>query len=1058
MPVQTPFNKYYNSIILLEYSEPFINKFALKLATSVNDTGRVEEFKNYIRFFDTLRNTNQFQTYVKNNPTIFSRGGSPIADPKNIDLFNAHQLEHINDIFNPDVKKEKEETEEQQPITKDADIIYPKDGDVTKTKRAINPAAVNDKDYLEIYRGGNQATCVKFSHDVFGQSYGFCIGRHSNNLYDTYRFQQPGHPSSGPRTFYFVRDYSRPATDEFHLIVVHALQNGKFTYTNAPNNNGDKFVGDFENLLAVQPKLKGLEELFVFVSFTEEEEEYNTIKNIDASQLNTLTPKLRSVYLASGKVLPVNIFTQLTAEEQNTNIVSVTTTEGLEELTNYRGGYGSAPGFAFYRKYLEEIVPNIIKTASNHPDSTIRKLADIFQNRRSSVGFILLMLMLNTDLSFDNDGNVSHRKDNRNQPLKYFIYNCLLKGRHHVDGSKAEEILSQPYNQRTDMTCIASFMKGINEYTRIDDFTSITVGNSILLLLNAAETPAEKYAVRQVFNPILIVLDKTTGKITHSVANLISVSKHGFLVKDSNQPAPFLIKFDGNEIQNITEFNKDLILDDDNHTGLIPYQEFLNYPKNVQERLALKRIKHAATKAASIMGNNSWEFYDILQCVIEDPQTIEDLVIAEMSVDAFVKTNLRQNIHARQILPQAFVKILSTYKVCKDIGGKVFEYYMQHMHPVFIKALNMETDDRHGYRSSTLIKANGLLLKFTTTNDKQVCILDYENYKIKVLGSILMFTKKSIIISDKSNIKSFKNAIGVDKTTLELISDEALQRIEKTVNSMLKLKGSEAADVIATTYIDYGINGRIVGDLVKKTGSKLGVSTKFPPYDSIKKGTTFGPNTIVINTQDNAALQEKYTKILICNASSNFINSYKKTTTMLKEALGIELSLVILTPTRDWNGGNSFDIGFLFAKTGSNLDSAANIKNATLYNSIYIEIRRVLIVHTQVEDGVRNNTGYTLIHSREPFFSSENLKTNVRLSYVTCFSRVFPKIRAQKISIDRIIGVSADATYKIGMLNALGNINPPISLNIYKKYNSSNLTTPQESVEIPFSLFYKLLT
>lgn len=1048
MPVQLPFSKYYNSTLLLEYSEPFINKFALKLATSVNDTTRVDEFKNYIRFFDNLRNTNQFQAYVRNNPGIFSRGGSPISDPKNIDLFNAHQLEHINDIFNPEAKKKKEETEEQQPITKDADIVYPEDKDVTKTIRKVNPSAVNDKKYLEVYCAGNQEKCTKFSHDIFGQSYGFCIGRREGNLYDTYRYQQSTLASGGPRTFYFVRDYSRPATDELHLIVVHALENGGFTFTNAPNTNGDKYVGSFANLVAEQPKLAGLEELFKFIPYTEEELEYKIIKHLDASKFQTLTPRLKRVYLSSGKILPAHYFTQLTTEEQSINLVSLATNHSLFKLGSYGPGWGAHE----FRNEYAYVLKEMHNTALQHADSGVKELLEIPQVNHNFVMSSLLLLHLNTDFYFTNNGEAKHRENKRNQPLKYFINNVLKQGQNHINGDRVKEILAHGYKNTLEITSIAMKLNGnTGNYDSQQIFSSITVGNSIVLIVNIPDGEQVKYNERRnAWSQYLIILDSTTGKVTHKIAKILSLSKHGFLVKDNEHPAPFLISFNGEEFLYNHEYDQEQVVADENYTGNIPYEEFISYSKQMQTALALKRLKHACKDLNETPAEQTWTINQLFDCIIKQSDTFETSVINDLSKDADISSPLlKKHGGYQRLLPTPLNNIKNTYKICKDLGGEVFEYYMQHMHPKYIETLEIELEK---YSHNTLL-ANGLIMKYTTQLDKEVIIIDYKNYKIKVMGHILMFTKKSVIISEKGSIKNFKNAIGVDKKTLALLPDETLQKIENTFKSILKLKGNEAADVIATTYIDYAVNGRILSEIAKKTGVRLGAGTKFPPYDSIKKGPTFGPNSIVINTQNNPALQEKYSKFITNNGSQAFINAYNQTIKMLKSVAGIELALVIIKPDSDWNAGQRFDIGFIFAKNGRLLDTPANIKSATKDNSIYMELRRASLFVR----GSKHNS--PLLDVKNSFFSDENVLSFTSPRHINCYSRVTPRIRTQKITLDKFIGVAANAVYKVGMLNALGAIFPPITPSEYVNHHSRlNLAMPRESAEIPFGLFYKLFS
>ena len=114
-------------------------------------------------------------------------------------------------------------------------------------KDQINSAEVdadkvysNGNDGIEIYQGDAEHKCVKYGKN---QYYSWCISRTRGSMYPSYRFQQ----STGlNRMFYFVIDKTQPDTkgpngrftDPYHVVVIHALENGKYTRTTA-DNDGD---------------------------------------------------------------------------------------------------------------------------------------------------------------------------------------------------------------------------------------------------------------------------------------------------------------------------------------------------------------------------------------------------------------------------------------------------------------------------------------------------------------------------------------------------------------------------------------------------------------------------------------------------------------------------------------------------------------------------------------------------------------------------------------------------------------------------------------------------
>jgi hypothetical protein len=120
----------------------------------------------------------------------------------------------------------------------------------------------------------------------------------NNNQFDNYRFSTNGKGAS----VYYVIDESLPLTDQYHVIVIHAQENGQYRLTNAFNN--EEVVSDWNTVLKWQPKLSNLKDKLVFHPYTEDEEIGNVVKHITASRFNTLTSfKAKEAYINSGKRL-----------------------------------------------------------------------------------------------------------------------------------------------------------------------------------------------------------------------------------------------------------------------------------------------------------------------------------------------------------------------------------------------------------------------------------------------------------------------------------------------------------------------------------------------------------------------------------------------------------------------------------------------------------------------------------------------------------------------------------------------------------------------------------
>ena len=1073
-----PFLKHFSqNSLLLEYSESFITKLATRLAAG--DAGQIETIKGYIRFFDTIRNRNDFQAYVRDNPNLFQRAGKAITDIKNVDMFNATQLEQIYDAFNAERKIEKEKEGVQQPITKDADLMFP--DDVTKTIRQVNPTAVADDRYLEIYRGGDQPTCVKFSHDVFGQSYEFCIGRRQNNMYTNYRFQGHTGESNGPRTFYFVRDYSRPMTDDMHLIVVHALQNGNFKYTDAPNTNGDKFVGSWENLVAEQPKLKNHKEIFQFIPFTETEEDLNALQNADGSTFNTLTPRQRNAFLQGGKHLPIHFFTQLSSADQSIYIQSQMQHNGIVKLSKYGGGYLRPEMF----NVVKNTYKNLTKILNTHTEWGLSNIsqfkakkiaADIFHT--SSFINTLKLLKFNTKYYFDAEGNAVPRNEERLQPLRYFINHVLNDRLITTKSEDIESILKIGYSSYQSMVSLSKLR--FSEAGHDSDNSSCSIikcKDKNILLFQDNTIEGSEYSSNNKITPTMVMLDSVFN-ITSKPAHILSTSKYGFYVHDEVKSAPYLVSITTEgEVKTRDNIDPNKIAEADNYAGKYSLEEFSKFTPEMQKIQFVKRLQFLAQKLSTLNATQLTQWgAPSFNCIIgkdeRDYRGIGDdetgLVILNKRSDDKISPAVLRTFKQRGYdspVPEAVSQAAVTYDFCEKYGYT--DYFMEYIQPYVLVVVRHAIERDYGANGG--LSENNMLFLYSGRGFT-AATTDLNNYKIINGGAILLVTKSSIIIGEGNAPKNFNNIFGINKETFEEMPEEDLKKVKDTLTRMTKLKENEAADVIATTCVNYQINPAFALNLSKKTNAKSTFThKKMPPYVAKAQGKALNTNTIFINTQGNETLQSKYLKFITHSASGPlFGNSFSAVLKVLS-IFGIELSAVLFTPTKHWQGGVAYVIGYLFAKEGIDLKQK-DLSNSCDSNSFYMEAKDV---YTVMSGNFGKRT--SIIDSKGNFFTdtTEDVRNALKAKRIKLFVRpnIKGNIRSKGIVLDQFVAnILSFNRYTPSYFNQIVKTDPLVNDDVMKMiidhlkkagfFKSVTPTRPvQEAVkhDLPFSLYYKVM-
>lgn len=261
------------------YSEMYAASTVQKLLTKFKQEAPHHtdaELNYYITRFDQ----------IKTSPRVIQAARElNIKVPQDIFQYSWQQLEQIVDQF---PTKSKQTDKIVQQARDDNDLIY-------------------NQNNLEVYRSDSQDKCVYYGQQKFGRKYSFCISRpdKASNLYNSYR--------SRGRTFYFVYDKDKPATDKTHLLVIQATSDQDIFYITTAENRGDERI-TWDRIVRVQPKLKDIKNLFTFVPFTPEEQVLIDARNISEENVLNVRPQLQRAYINNGSSLSINTWSALPQE------------------------------------------------------------------------------------------------------------------------------------------------------------------------------------------------------------------------------------------------------------------------------------------------------------------------------------------------------------------------------------------------------------------------------------------------------------------------------------------------------------------------------------------------------------------------------------------------------------------------------------------------------------------------------------------------------------------------------------------------------------------------
>ena len=114
-----------------------------------------------------------------------------------------------------------------------------------------NDDMIYNRNNLVVLKGDLREKCIQY-----GQGYSWCISRtDASNMFYSLRMRK------NEPMFYFVFDKDRPKDDVWHAVVIY-VDNDQVIHVATANNPGDVEM-TWEQIVTKQPKLRGLEQLFV---------------------------------------------------------------------------------------------------------------------------------------------------------------------------------------------------------------------------------------------------------------------------------------------------------------------------------------------------------------------------------------------------------------------------------------------------------------------------------------------------------------------------------------------------------------------------------------------------------------------------------------------------------------------------------------------------------------------------------------------------------------------------------------------------------------------------
>jgi hypothetical protein len=326
LPDFTKFNNIVNQVFLTEdYSEGFYKKMVSVLKPQAGHHITEEDLRAMIKRFNQLTTSEVNKQQVINVIQTALRAGE--VKPKSGNLKDAKRVERLKnnplDLANYNFSELDLVIHNIRTLSE----IEKENKEKRNIKKGDTGAElISNHNGLMIYLGGSAEQCIKFKSYLLSKNsnnpkwegvsgknpYDWCIGwsgtAGKTNRWSYYRFIG--------ESAYYVEDPSLPITNDHHVIVIHARQDGEFRLTDA--FNGAEKIGNWTDVLQWQPKLKGAENIFKFIPYTEKEQLYKATK--DASPLdfsNFTSHNIKLAYIQAGKTIFRDSYADLTADLQH---------------------------------------------------------------------------------------------------------------------------------------------------------------------------------------------------------------------------------------------------------------------------------------------------------------------------------------------------------------------------------------------------------------------------------------------------------------------------------------------------------------------------------------------------------------------------------------------------------------------------------------------------------------------------------------------------------------------------------------------------------------------
>ena len=932
------FSSYIKKKLLLEYAEAFINNFAKKLAAEVGNPAYFETAKKHILYFDTVRSKRDLQDYVAANPEKFSKNGVAIQDVKNIEMYNAKQLSDIYYAFNPHAF---EEEEEQKPITDDAELVFPEDPNNTIRELNGTSQAILDDRYLEIYYAKDQDACVKFSHDVFGKSYTYCVGRRdSSNMYASYRFSSTENKRA---SFYFVRDFSRPKEDNKHLVVVRALADGTFGCTNAVNS-GETTGVSWEEVVKFQPKLAKHRDVIKFVPLTPREEFDANVGALDPNKFFRYGPNVRQRLLQSGILFPVDVFTRLSVEEQNVYMAISANNNNLSVLANLR-----TPEI---NRYLADKVIAKLPILNNIIDEIV--IEDVY----GSILWTIILLNFNVFYYIDNNNQVFERDKPRTQPLKY-LANLLARSTRDIS------------NHATEFENLTSVTHGVARRSyflyKLKDGFGLAYSN----------TSQDYRTVR--YN--LLLLDSNLQPKSLP-CTILSASADMFLVADANYPGGYAVSLSGGDVSVVHDTDSiDYMVDEDITANKIPQPTFEKLDLSIKENLIYNWLSHEA----SLMRNDRATYirpaseyivpkvphhYSYKQRQYENQKLLNSMVERSTVLSAADKSEFKKKGITLQEISYRYgyavaaaIAATSWYELCNSVSEDITQVFRDLILPL----LKQHIYNHRGYVALDIVAELPENLQgkeehyelSVNAKTREGMYINLNTLTIDSLFTVPYITQNAAIVADGWKLSAA--ALNPDKVRVvgitKRIDEDTAKQIKENYSQLYKTATNKESNTLKTAQNlisslikqDAAFNVSFLKSVVKAINNNTPPAVgSIPPFRADSRFSAFktNKNTLYINLQGQQAAQDNMMYSIVFEDH----NEYNAFSLLLKiiSIFNIELAAVIANFKPDSYNQYKTRIGLLFAKRGANLNESGCDSNSFLLEIVAITGSRYRHTHRKL--------------------------------------------------------------------------------------------------------------